>query len=175
MTGYERYVLYLTAATSGLRANELRTLTVGSFDFDALTVTVKAGHSKHRRQDIQPLKPEVAAILRDFFRDKLPTAKAFGGTLEQLTERTAEIIKADLQSAGISYVDEDGKIFDFHALRHSFITSLRNVPARVAQALARHASSQMTDKYTHIKIHDERGALDTLPDLTKQTRTGTDG
>ena len=42
MTGYERAMLYRLAVESGLRASELRSLTVSSFDFDARTVTALA-------------------------------------------------------------------------------------------------------------------------------------
>ena len=51
MTGPERALLYRLAIETGLRANELRSLTVASFDLDGLTVAVEAAYSKHRRQD----------------------------------------------------------------------------------------------------------------------------
>jgi hypothetical protein len=51
-------------------------------------------------------------------------------------------------------------------LPHTFITELRHAPARVGQKLARHKSSAMTDRYTHVRMHDERAALEGLPDLT---------
>ena len=52
MTGPERAMLYRLAVESGLRANELRSLQVQSFDLDGLTVSVEAAYSKHRRRDI---------------------------------------------------------------------------------------------------------------------------
>ena len=55
-------------------------------------------------------------------------------------------------------------------MRHNFITNLRNAPLRVAQSLARHKSSAMTDRYTHIRLHDERAALETLPDLSQPSK-----
>lgn len=58
MTGPERAMLYRLAVESGLRANELRSLTVSSFDLKRCTVTVEAAYSKHRRQDILPLRPD---------------------------------------------------------------------------------------------------------------------
>jgi Phage integrase family len=90
------------------------------------------------------------------------------------------MLKADLAAVGIAYEDEQGRVLDFHALRHTFITNLRHAPSRVAQKLARHKSSAMTDRYTHIRLHDERAALDLLPDLTVPAeseaakKTGTD-
>jgi len=52
MSGYERYLVYRFAAETGLRANEIRNLTVGDIDFDDLRVTVKAGYSKRGREDV---------------------------------------------------------------------------------------------------------------------------
>jgi integrase len=46
MSGYERSLLYRFAAETGLRANEVRKLKVGDFDFENMTVTVKAGYNK---------------------------------------------------------------------------------------------------------------------------------
>jgi len=183
MSGCERSLLYRLAAETGLRADEIRTLTVGAFDFDDLTVTVKAGYSKHREKDVLPLKKTsgLLAKLREFFAGKMPGVKAFGGTYKQLTDSTADMLKADLADAKIPYIDDNGEVLDFHALRHTFITNLRNAPSRVAQSLARHKSSAMTDRYTHIRVHDERAALDGLPDLSlpskekqQAVKTGTD-
>ena len=181
MRGSERYLLYWFATETGLRANEIRNLKINSFDFDDLTVVVEAAYSKHRRRDIVPLRPKFAAALREFLADKPPVAKAFGGTYVQLTDHTSELLRDDLNDAGLPYIDDSGAVFDFHAFRHTFITNLRNVSPRIAQSLARHQSSAMTDHYTHTWLFDGRGALETLPDLSlpsvesqKSVKTGTD-
>ncbi len=181
MSGQERSLLYRFCAETGLRANEARTLTAGSFDLDGLTVRVRASYSKHRETDSVPLRKDLAADLREHLRGRLPTGKAFGGRYRKLTKRTCEMLQTDLAAAGVVYTDDHGRVFDFHGLRHSFVTGLRHAPSRVAQSLARHKSSAMTDRYTHVRLHDERAALETLPDLTarpsdEQARaTGTDG
>ena len=58
----------------------------------------------------------------------------------------AKIMRLDLKAAGIDYVDESGKVADFHSLRHTFITSLANagIHPSVAQALARHSTITLT-------------------------------
>ena len=166
MTGGERALLYRFCAETGLRANEARMLTAGAFDLDGLTVTVKAAYSKHRETDTVPLRNDLAEALRKHLAGKLPTAKVFGGRYVRLTKRTAEMLRADLEAANVSYEDEQGRVFDFHGTRHTYITNLRHAPSRVAQKLARHKSSAMTDRYTHVRMHDERAALDLLPDVT---------
>src|SRR5262249_55902504 len=56
--GPDRVLLYTLAANTGFRASELASLTPRSFDLaaDPPTVTVEASYSKHRRQDVQPLR-----------------------------------------------------------------------------------------------------------------------
>ena len=72
MSGPERALLYRVAVETGLRANELATLTPSSFSLtsDPPTVTVKAGYSKHRREDVLPLRPTTAALLAEHLQGK---------------------------------------------------------------------------------------------------------
>jgi len=70
--------------------------------------------------------------------------------------------------AKIKEKDSDGRIVDFHALRHTYITNLARggVQPQVAKKLARHGSITLTiDRYTHVRLEDERTALEALPDL----------
>ena len=76
--------------------------------------------------NISPCKAE-SYILRANIR-WLPTAKAFGGTYRRLTSRTAEMLRQDLEAAGVAYVDEGGRVLDFHGLRHTFVTNLSHAP-----------------------------------------------
>ena len=164
MTGYERAILYRFAAYTGLRANEIRNLTVSSFDFDNNTVKVKAAYSKRRREDVLPLRKDMAAELQSFFVSKLPTVQVF-----KVPEKTADMLKADLKAAGIPYVDDAGRYADFHSLRHSYISNLARsgVHPKVAQSLARHSTITLTmDRYTHTRLEDQVEALERLPDLS---------
>ena len=185
MAGAERRLLYLFAAESGLRANEIKNLKVRDFDFARLTVTVNAAYSKHRRQDVLPVRPETAALLQDFFGVKMPMAKAFGGSYKALTKRTAEMLRADLAEAGIPYIDEAGRVADFHSLRHTTgsLLAASGVHPKVAQTLMRHSDINLTmNRYTQVFRGQESDAIGKLPDLSgpssQQQRaavTGTDG
>ena len=182
MRGYERSLLYRFAAETGLRANEIRNLNVGDFDFGNLTVTVKAAYSKHRREDVLPLKPNTAGLLQDFFKGKMPTAKAFGGRYVRLTDKTSKMIEADLTDAGIPYVDDAGRYADFHSLRHTTgsLLAASGVHPKVAQSIMRHSDINLTlSRYTHTLIGQEAEAVAGLPDFSfsgreKQRATGTD-
>ena len=176
-TGPQRAMLYRLAVETGLRANELRTLKVSAFDLDQCTVTVQAGYSKRRRQDILPLRPDTAMQLREILSGKLPNAGAFG-----VPDKTANMLKADLADAGIAYVDDAERYADFHALRHTTGSWLaaNGVHPKVAQAIMRHSDINLTmGRYTHTLRGQEAQAVNSLPDLSvpegeAQKATGTD-
>ena len=182
MMGYERYLLYRLTAEIGLRAKELRSLRVSSFDFDNLTVRVSGEYTKNKREALQQLRRETAEELKEFFSDKLLTVKAFGGSNKQLTDKTADMLKADLADADIPYV-VDGLYFDFHALRHETGTLLAagGVHPKVAQSIMRHSDINMTlSRYTHTLTGQEAKAVEAMPDLSlpstkREIATGTDG
>jgi len=185
MSGYERALLYRLAIETGLRANELRSLLVGSFDFDRQTVTVESQHTKNHKEAVLPLRPDTAAELKQFLVGKLPSVKAFGGTYKSLTDKTAEMIKADLAKAGISYCDESGRYADFHSLRHTTgsLLAASGVHPKTAQSIMRHSTIDLTmSRYTHIFGGQEAQAVASLPDFStpstqaqKAVATGTDG
>jgi integrase len=180
MMGHARAMLYRVAVETGLRANELRSLKAASFDLVNGTVTVEAGYSKHRRQDVLPLRPDTAAELKLFLADRLPTAQAF-----HVPEKTANMLKADLAGAGIAYVDAAGHYVDFHALRHTCGSWLaaNGVHPKVAQTIMRHSDISLTmNKYTHTLSGQEARAVQSLPSLSLASQeaqealaTGTDG
>ena len=191
LSGADRAMLYLTASLTGLRASELASLTVASFDFNAGTLTVDAAYSKRRREDVMPLHAELSVALREWLetrqeREDAPAivpmtakpsdAKLWPGSWNQ---RAAKMIRADLQAAGIPCETNDG-VADFHALRHSFITALATsgVHPKDAQTLARHSTITLTmDRYSHVSLRDSASALArlTMPSLPEALQaTGTD-
>ncbi|MBL4701844.1 MAG: tyrosine-type recombinase/integrase [Phycisphaeraceae bacterium] len=173
MTGPERAMLYLVAVETGLRANELRSLTRSSFNLEGSnpTVMVQAAYSKRKRKDVQPLKPQTAARLAEVMGEKLPDAKVF--RMPRRESLSLGMFQPDMQAAGVDYKDAGGRVADFHALRHTFITNLAQggVHPKTAQALARHSTITLTmDRYTHSLQEDQTRALDVLPDLSSYGR-----
>jgi len=180
MTGYQRAILYRLAVETGLRASELHSLKVSSFDFTECTVTVEAAYSKNRKQSQLPLRQDTVVELQGCLAGKLPTAKAFN-----LPDKTAKMLRADLVNAGIDYIDDSGRIVDFHSLRHtcgSFLAA-SGVHPKVAQSIMRHRDINLTmSRYTHVLRGQESEAVANLPDLSlpsskrqKAVATGTDG
>ncbi len=170
-TGADRAALYLVASGTGFRANECRSLVPESFDLvsDPPTITVSAGYSKRRRDDRQPIRPELAAALRPWLASKAPGEPVFG----ELTKHTNLLIQPDLKAAGIDYERPEG-FADFHALRHSFISALAmsSAPVKVVQSLARHSTPVLTlNTYSHVQLLDQTSALAALPDPTRPAPT----
>jgi integrase len=167
LSGRDRAILYLTAAYTGLRASELASLTPSSFDLGSRppSLTVEAAYSKHRRRDVLPLRSDLAALLGDYLRERPVGSPVWPGTW---VERAAQMVRDDLAKAKIPYQDASGRFFDFHALRHQFISKLAmsGVSVKAAQALARHSTVTLTmDRYAHAGLKDTAEALALLPGL----------
>src|SRR5262249_13013427 len=169
LNGADRHMLYATAMVTGFRASELASLSPSDFDVssDRPTVTVNAAYSKNRRQSVQPLPPDVAEALRSYLADR-PAGRAVW--IGPWNKNAAELLRADLSAAGIPYRDGEGRVADFHALRHSYITLLERsgVSPKLAQVLARHSDIRM-NVYTHTRLHDLVGAVEGLPTLIGQS------
>ena len=166
LTGRDRAMLYTVAGYSGFRASELASMALTSFDLDGKppTVTVEAGYTKRKRRDKQPLPPWLAEQLRLWLAARPEEkTKIWPG---RWPEKAAKMLRGDLEAAEIPYTDEMGRVFDFHSLRHQFISSLATagVHPKVAQQLARHSTITLTlDRYTHLALGEVAGALDQLP------------
>jgi Phage integrase family len=90
------------------------------------------------------------------------------------------------ESDFLTYRDRDGRVADFHSLRHRFVTELvrAGVAPKDAKELARHSTITLTiDRYSHVTVRDTAAVVarlampaprpDTEPSVLKAT--GTDG
>jgi len=169
-SGQERALIYKLSALTGLRRNEIASLTKSSFHFDTpvKTVTVEAAFSKHRREDTLPLPEEIIPELIGYLRDKREDGPVF-----KVPEGISKMIKEDVGNAGIPYETKEG-FADFHSLRHTFITRLvkSGVNIKTAQVLARHSDPRLTlGVYSHIQLIDQFQAIKKIPQL----ETGNEG
>ena len=194
LTGPDRVMIYLIATTTGFRASELASLTENSFELESESpcLRVQAAYSKRRRNDAIPLKQDIAELLRGYIPElrhrRNKATLAIGGSDEVLwsgswTNKAAEMLRRDLEAAGIPYEDGQGRFLDFHALRHTFGTNLAKagVTPKVAQELMRHSDVKLTlNTYTHVGLYDLAGAVEKLPAFSGHStdsttaRTGTD-
>ncbi len=198
----------------------MASLTPASFDLaaDTPTVTLEAGYSKRRREDVLPLHSDLVARLRQWLSEReqradeqrvsLTLNRASDAKRERLfpgtwPEKAAPMFRIDLDAARTAWLDEtkanpaelkrrtestflgptddDGRVADFHGLRHTFVSNLAagGVHPKVAQQLARHSTITLTmDRYSHLGLIDMIAGLSALPTIatpdTNQCRaTGT--
>jgi len=204
MTAPERAWAYRIAAGTGFRASEVSSITPESFDLDAdtPTVTVEACYSKRKRRDVQPIRADLADLLRPWL-----ATRPKGAPVSPLPDgKAALLLRADLavaratwideartpweleereKSDHLRYIDSTGRYADFHSLRHGYISRIveSGASVKVAQELARHSDPKLTiGRYAHTRLFDLGAALDSLPGTdrpkpeTQQVRaTGTNG
>ena len=130
---------------------------------DAPTVKVNAAYSKHRRDDIQPIDAGLADTLAAWLKGKPDTGRVLEVPgRKQRRERLADDF--------LCPVDGEGRMVDFHALRHCYISRVvqSGVSVKVAMELARHSTPTLTlGRYAHVRMADLRQGVPTVPTGTK--------
>ena len=78
------------------------------------------------------------------------------------------MLRTDLEAAEIPYRNGSGRVCDFHALRHTYVSNIvRNgASVRVCQEHPSHSDPKLTlGIYTHLQVLDKTKALDGLPSM----------
>lgn len=173
LNGITRWRLYLVASLTGLRAGELLGLTVKQFDFEYSSWLIKAKNTKAKKT----VELGLSAILQNELQTWItaenlkPNDRLFNVSKHL---RTADLIKEDLDVAGIPY-EIDGYYFDFHALRGQFCTMLERagVSLKKAQDLMRHSTPVLTSKYySRPDIADLGAAVNQIQLLPTNSKAG---
>ena len=172
-----RRIVYVMALLTGLRRRELRTLAWSDLHLDAdhPCIQLRAKNEKNRRGSTVPLHPQLADELAAMH------ATCKGPLVLGKLVPAMPVYRADLEAAGIPYKDDDGRQFDFHALRHTFGTNLSRagVPLIQAMHLMRHSDPKLTAKvYTDshgLPLLEAVGKLAALPAAASGTHIGTHG
>ena len=178
LSGLQRYLLYLTALSTGLRSKELGSLTPGSFVFDAdrPTVTIAASDEKARRGAVLPLSLGIATILEPYVAMLPSGERLWPGNWAKNTS-ASKFFHPDMDAAREQWIEDTDdesersqlrasktllyrvgvEQADFHGQRHTFFSRAgrSGVPAKVMQQLARHSTVQLTlNRYTHTNEAD---------------------
>lgn len=182
--GEERALAYKMLVLTGLRKNELATLTVAQIEFtsNGAIAVLDPGDEKNREGSTIPLRSDLAAELKTWMNKnlkRLQLANAARGEpipsqlpadmpILHIPAGMARILDRDLKAAGVDKRDRRGRVLDVHALRVTFGTHLcaAGVPLRVAQAAMRHSKPELTANiYTDPILLDVVGAINALPAL----------
>ncbi len=178
--GPVRALCYRLAVATGLRYGEISSITPESFNWDAPSVTVTAAYTKNGDPATLPLPEDLADDLAAFVAS-VPAGEAI---FALPNEKGAEMLRVDLEAAGIDYQDASGLFFDFHSLRCQTATlaDAAGVSPRVVQRLMRHSTLELTGRYTRPRAVDIEAAASMLPSLKPEgsrpdslAATGTDG
>jgi integrase len=147
----ERRLLYEVAISTGLRANELRSLRICNLDIQAKGLHLQADWTKNRREDFQPLSHSLLQQLAETTVGKPLTAP-----LLNVFTNIDRTFKRDRENAGIP-ADAFGGRADFHALRHTAITLAGESGATVKemQTFARHSDPRLTMN-TYARVREDR-------------------
>jgi integrase len=155
---------YMLPLYAGLRRNEAKTLHWSDLVLGESggLLRLHAAVNKNRKEQSLPLHRELAKALQ---QQKPANCKADDLVLVNGVPNMDEV-RADLEKAGIPFLDERGHRMDYHALRTTFITRLSTmkVHPRLAMELARHSDMRLTMKtYTDAGQLPLREVMDTLP------------
>jgi len=145
---------YVLAMTTGLRANELRSLTRAHLDTVNMGLRLEARWTKNREAGFQPLPAKLVHQLQAFadsgivpqlYQQFARTLAFPKNPLVFVNTHPARELDHHLKTAGIPKQTPEGKVA-FHALRTSFVSFTYEAGASdlEAQRLARHSTPALT-------------------------------
>ncbi len=169
--GRERVMIYRTLLFTGLRCDELRTLTVARLDLTpgSECVILEASNEKNGNGSTIPLRADLAADIRQWIGERQLAAT---DRLFTVPAGLRRILDRDLKAAGIPKRDDRGKTIDVHALRGTFCTMLSTTGTapRTAQAAMRHSNIGLTmNTYTDPRLLAVREAVERLPEMNAKS------
>ena len=202
MIGEERSLLYAVALQTGLRAGELATLNRSSLHLTESPgfIVVEAGGTKNRKPARQYVRDELADRLRRHAALLSPGAPVF--RMSQ-TWGLAAMLREDLALARDCWIeqaaddpdeaarrresdflvakDAEGRVLDFHALRHTCgaWAAMGGASPKAIQTLMRHSTITLTlDTYGHLLPDEAAETVAKLPGFdaiarTREAATGT--
>jgi len=196
-----RQVLYEVAICTGLRANELRSLSVTDFDVERQGLRLNAAWTKNRKPGFQLLPGGLVLRLARVVKDQVAKRaydkirKRMGKRLKMqipadpllyVPSHTARDMDKDLSAAGVPKVTEEGKL-DFHASRAAYDTLIAEGGANIedVRRLMRHATVEMQKRYGRARETGLRPLVESVGEkilspqkclaLVERRATGTDG
>jgi integrase len=165
----DQRMLYEVALTTGLRAGELRKLTVDHLDVERGGLILDAPWTKNRKGGFQPLPRELVQRLvkyaeaghaKELYADRYKHSQkpcpAPINPLLFVSAHPARDVAEDLERAGIPWETSKGR-FDFHACRGTYISYMVESGASIkeVETLARHSTVQLTMS-AYAKARDDR-------------------
>lgn len=169
LTGEQRFWLYLIAAQTGLRAQEMHSLSPKNFRLRSKSphIELHCTVSKRRKTDRVELRPDFAKCVAKWLQGK-PHKRRLWGTSEAWFDKAADMLRLDLAAAGLEYVVKtpDGPaVVDFHAFRALRVTQaiLSGANSRVVLATVRLSSEALLDRYAKLPSSEVTACTMAIP------------
>lgn len=171
LAGDRHALLYLFAASTGLRARECAAVRRGDFAPGLALVKVASGFTKNGKEAVQPipsfLRPLLAEAVQsltdeDFLwpggwkRDErgrwAPAGWVAGKDAGALLRRDAARVGIVIGRSGREA--NEGRVLDFHSFRHSYVSALdrAGLSEGLSRKLARASSRAILERYTHLSL-----------------------
>ncbi len=156
-------IVYLTAKLTGIRHGEMKKLRWSDLNLNGEkpSVTVRASVSKNHELACLPLHQDLATALREHRPANAANADLVFGKLVP----RSKVFNRHLDAAKIVKTDAQGRVVDFHSLRHTFCTNLHRagVSQREAMELMRHNDPRLTaTTYTDTSLLSLQSAVQKL-------------
>jgi len=186
MPASERVLLYSVAILTGLRANEIRSLTRANLHLDgqAPFITCDAASTKNGKPARQYIHKDVGDQLAELIASKAPKAPVFSMPHPSYV---AAMLRSDVEAARKAWVQQvdaerearertdfllpenhAGHALDFHSLRHTTGSWLAMTGAhpKAIQTIMRHSTIVLTmDAYGHLFPGQEADSIARVPSL----------
>lgn len=169
LSGTSRFWLYLVASQTGLRAQELNSLSPSSFHLKSLPafVQVDCTVSKRRTLDRIELRADFAKLLAAWLSGKPRHERLWGGS-RSWWYKAASILREDLKAAGIPsevHTPDGPALVDFHSFRAYRVTQaiLSGANSRVVLATVRLSSEALLDRYAKIPQSEITACTEAIP------------
>lgn len=173
LLGLERVTMYSTMIYTGLRKNELKSLTIGQvvFNHKPPFLLLHPKDAKNKQEAGLPIHPCLVGMLKEWLKHKEavsgPDSIKPDKPLFRVPDKLVKILDRDLALAGIEKCNCFGQL-DVHALRHTHATQLAKagVSPALAQKSMRHSDIRLTmGVYTHLEMEDTASAINELPNF----------
>jgi integrase len=173
LSGEQRYWLYLIASQTGLRAQELHSLTPANFHlyeqppYVEIRNTISKRGKKTGKKDRIELQQAFVAMLRPWLKGQPSDERLWGGS-RSWWYKAADILRADLEAAEISHrvQTRDGwAVVDFHSFRGLQVTNAMRTgqPSRIVMEVARLSSEQLLERYVKISESEVTACVEAMP------------
>lgn len=172
-TAYARKLIYWTAVKTGYREGELGKLRRWNpyLDEQPAVVSLKTRDTKNKTKGEVPIPRDLTTALKKYVADLEPEDKVFPfpGTVGSIVD----MLRRDLDGAGIPWKHPGGEIVDFHTLRSTANTWWLEedglTPKRV-QILARLKTLALVATYSRNMRLEDYGWLDKGPRLATRSK-----